>query len=64
MVSILESYMLKCNACGKPKKVSRLHVYGNLAEIEANWICPTCEQEARHPRPASDAATDGAEAAG
>ena len=56
MVSYLEVYMLKCNACGKPKKVSRLHVHGNLAEIEASWVCPACEEEARNPAPADESA--------
>jgi len=51
VVSILESYMLKCNHCGKPKKVSRLQVHGNLAEIEATWVCPACQEAARNPQP-------------
>lgn len=49
MVSILESYTLTCNDCGKPKKVSRLQVHGNLAEIEATWVCPACQEAAHNP---------------
>ncbi len=54
MVSILESYTLKCNSCGKPTKMSRLRVHGNLAEIEATWVCPVCEDAARNPAPPSE----------
>lgn len=54
MVSILEVYTLECNACGKKKKVSRLHVDGNLAEIERTWVCPDCQREGRK---AGDAAS-------
>lgn len=60
MVSYLEMYMLKCNACGKKKKVSRLPVRGNLAQIEATWVCPDC---ARAGRKAGDAASADAEPA-
>lgn len=47
MVSILEVYTLECNACGKKKKVSRLRVDGNLAELERTWVCPDCQREGR-----------------
>lgn len=49
MVSILEAYMLTCTACGKKKKVSRLHVDGNLGEIERTWVCPDCQRQGREP---------------
>ena len=65
MVSILEVYQLKCTACGKPQRVRRLHVYGNLQEIERTYVCAACEQ---HPPAASEdrsapSSGDGDEAA-
>ena len=42
MVSILEVYQLQCTQCGKPKRVTHLHVDGNLAEIEAKFVCDPC----------------------
>lgn len=55
MVSYLEVYMLKCNACGKKKKVQRLAVRGNLAEIERTWVCPDCRRAGRKPGDAEEA---------
>ena len=42
MVATLEVYMLKCQQCGKPERMSRLKVKGNLREIEANHVCKKC----------------------
>ncbi len=56
MTAILESYTLTCNACGTPKKVSRLQVDGNLAEIERTWVCPECVRAAAAARHEGDAA--------
>jgi transposase-like protein len=47
VVSVLEVYTLTCNACGKSKAVTRLHVHGNLAEIERTWVCPDCQRQGR-----------------
>lgn len=59
MPSILEVYMLTCNACGKKKKVSRLPVNGNLAEIERTWVCPECREQGRKPGDAVEADDEG-----
>lgn len=59
MVSYLEVYMLKCNACGKKKKVQRLPVHGNLAEIERTWICPDCRRAGRKPGDEAERAGSG-----
>jgi len=45
VVAILEVYSLECTRCGKSNRVNRLHVHGNLAEIERTYVCPKCKEQ-------------------
>lgn len=54
MVAILEVHSLECTECGKTKRVQRLHVHGNLAEIERTYVCPECREAARAEESASE----------